>query len=166
MAPTHSVNLKRWVPASLPMRGVDFFHPNPFLSLDSKSKPALNCWCIQLQLLLLWYIFLIIAKHWHMSSVVWWCHMITSMTWWPRAISHHNGHCLWEWFILNSWNASIWWSCKQGGTLWWAKVLFDTWGFESWWKDFLKILSQNWWAGCHVSCSRLYQRMSTNTTSS
>jgi hypothetical protein len=23
------------------MRGVDFFHPNPFLNPDSKSKPAL-----------------------------------------------------------------------------------------------------------------------------
>jgi hypothetical protein len=38
LAPTHDVNLKRRVPTSLPMRGVGFF---PFLSLDSKSKPAL-----------------------------------------------------------------------------------------------------------------------------
>ena len=28
-------------PTSLPMRGVDFFHPNAFSSPDFKSKPAL-----------------------------------------------------------------------------------------------------------------------------
>ena len=39
---SHGVNLKRRVPTSLPMREVDFLHPNPFLSPDSKSKPALS----------------------------------------------------------------------------------------------------------------------------
>ena len=34
--------MTRGVPSSLPMKGVDFLHPNPFSSPDSKSKPALR----------------------------------------------------------------------------------------------------------------------------
>ena len=40
MAPTHGINLKTRVPASLPMKGVDFFHPNPFLRPNTLSSTS------------------------------------------------------------------------------------------------------------------------------
>ena len=47
MAPTHGVNLKRRVPTSLPMRGVDFLHPAHFWALTpSLNPPSVRYSCI------------------------------------------------------------------------------------------------------------------------